>query len=124
MIEQREFYIDGKWVKPAKANDFHVIDAATEEPCAVISLGSRADVDAAVAAARRAFASWSATPREQRIAMVEKLLPILNARVPQTGARFRWKWARPSTWRSQARRPARLAPRGFRRGGKDFRVGT
>ncbi|MCU0791028.1 MAG: aldehyde dehydrogenase family protein [Nitratireductor sp.] len=86
MIEKREFYIDGKWVKPEVANDFHVIDAATEEPCAVISLGSKADVDKAVAAARRAFPAWAATPREKRIALVEKLLPILNARVPVTGA--------------------------------------
>ncbi|HSO46454.1 MAG TPA: aldehyde dehydrogenase family protein, partial [Rhizobiaceae bacterium] len=75
MIEKREFYIDGKWVKPQAAHDFHVIDAATEEPCAVISLGSQADVDKAVAAARRAFPAWSAMPRENRIALVEKLLP-------------------------------------------------
>ncbi len=122
MIEQREFYIDGKWVKPAKANDFHVIDAATEEPCAVISLGSRADVDAAVAAARRAFASWSATPREQRIAMVEKLLPILNARVPQTGAAISLEMGAPIDMAVASQ--ATCAPwhlEGFVAAAKDFR---
>jgi aldehyde dehydrogenase (NAD+) len=86
MIEKRDFYIDGKWVAPATANDFHVIDAATEEPCAVISLGSKADVDKAVAAARRAFKGWSQTTLAHRIALLEKLLTILNRRLPQTGA--------------------------------------
>ncbi len=85
MIEKREFYIDGKWVSPAVQNDFHVIDAATEEPCAVISLGSKADVDKAVAAARRAFPAWSTTTLAYRISILEKLLEILNHRLPKTG---------------------------------------
>ena len=40
MIDKRNFYINGKWVKPSKSNDFEVINPSTEEPFAVISLGS------------------------------------------------------------------------------------
>ncbi|SDC66965.1 aldehyde dehydrogenase family protein [Ruegeria marina] len=80
MLEKREFYINGKWVAPAVANDFHVINPSTEEPCAVISLGTEADTNAAVAAAKAAFPAWMATPVAERIALVEKLLEIYNRR--------------------------------------------
>jgi aldehyde dehydrogenase (NAD+) len=86
MIEKREFYIDGKWVAPATRNDFHVIDAATEEACAVISLGSKADVDKAVAAARRAFPKWSATSLDHRLGLIRRLHEIMVRRLPETGA--------------------------------------
>ena len=85
MIEKREFYINGKWVKPVVSNDFQIIDAASEEPCAVISLGSKKDVDAAVAAAGRAFPAWSATSLSHRIGLLQKLLHIMNARLEKTG---------------------------------------
>ncbi|TMV04853.1 aldehyde dehydrogenase family protein [Ruegeria sediminis] len=80
MIERRDFYINGKWVAPATASDFQVIDPSTEEPCAVISLGSQADTDAAVAAAKAALPGWMATPPEERIALVEKLIEIYKTR--------------------------------------------
>jgi len=81
MIEKRDFYIDGKWVAPAVANDCEVIDPATEEACAIISLGAKADVDMAVAAARRAFPAWAATPLEDRIALLVKLDSIMQRRM-------------------------------------------
>ena len=52
--EYRKFYIDGQWVDPAQPKDFKVINPATEEPAGVISMGSAADVDRAVAAAQTA----------------------------------------------------------------------
>src|SRR5271166_6175292 len=58
MKDCRQFYIDGKWVNPAKAHDFPVINPANEQPIATISLGAPADVDKAVAAARKAFSSY------------------------------------------------------------------
>ena len=67
MLEHRQFYINGAWVNPAKAHDFDVIDPSTEEKCAVISLGGQADTDAAVAAAKGAFDSWSQTSKEERL---------------------------------------------------------
>jgi aldehyde dehydrogenase (NAD+) len=72
MREYTQFYIDGRWVDPVTPKTADVINPATEQPCGTISLGSAADIDLAVAAARRAFASWSQTTREER-------LDVLNA---------------------------------------------
>ncbi len=80
MIEKREFYIGGRWTASAATNDFEVIDPSNEEPCAVIRLGVEADTDAAVAAAKAAFPAWSATSKEERIALVEKILEVYIAR--------------------------------------------
>ncbi len=80
MIEKRQFYIDGQWVDPAVANDFDVTDPSTEEVAAVISLGGQADTDAAVAAARRAFASWSVVPKQEKLVLLRKLLDIYKSR--------------------------------------------
>ena len=80
MLERREFYINGGWVSPAVANDLEVIDPSNEEPCAVISLGGQADTDAAVAAAKAAFPGWAATPKAERIALVERILEVYSAR--------------------------------------------
>ncbi|MEE8172726.1 MAG: aldehyde dehydrogenase family protein, partial [Alphaproteobacteria bacterium] len=80
MLEKREFYINGRWVSPAKTNDFEVINPSNEEPCAVISLGDQADTDAAVAAAKEAFPSWAVTPKEERLALAERILEVYKAR--------------------------------------------
>jgi len=85
MLEKREFYINGKWVSPAKANDLEVINPSNEEPCAVISLGGEADTNAAVAAARAAFDGWRQTSKEDRIALIEKLAEIYAARSEEMG---------------------------------------
>ncbi len=85
MLEKRDFYINGQWVKPAQANDFTVINPSNEEPCAIISLGGQADTDAAVAAARAAFEPWRQTPLAERIALVEKLADIYEARNDEMG---------------------------------------
>ena len=74
MREMLKFYIDGEWVDPVTANPVDVINPATEEPCGRISLGSAADVDRAVAAAKRAAAGYAATSREQRIELLESIL--------------------------------------------------
>tara|TARA_R110002110_G_scaffold160316_1_gene358695 strand:+ start:1602 stop:3029 length:1428 start_codon:yes stop_codon:yes gene_type:complete len=80
MLDRRQFYINGKWVDPVQANDFPVIDPSTEEQCAVISIGDQADTDAAVAAARAAFDSWSQTPKAERMALIQKLAEVYDAR--------------------------------------------
>jgi aldehyde dehydrogenase (NAD+) len=81
MIEKRDFYINGAWVPPLVANDCPVIDPSTEDVCAVISLGSAADADAAVAAAKAAFPAWAATPPAERLALVERFLSIYESRL-------------------------------------------
>ena len=83
--DKRKFYIDGAWVDPARANDLEVIDPSTEEPIAVISLGSRDDTDAAVAAAKAAFPAWAATPPAERLAVVERILAEYERRRTDMG---------------------------------------
>jgi aldehyde dehydrogenase (NAD+) len=74
MRDMLKFYIDGEWVDPVTPNPVDVINPATEEPCGRISLGSAADVDLAVAAAKRAETAYAATSREQRIELLESIL--------------------------------------------------
>jgi aldehyde dehydrogenase (NAD+) len=74
MREMLQFYIDGKWVDPQSPNTLDVINPATEEVCGRISIGAAEDVDLAVAAATRAFASYSQSTREDRIALLESVL--------------------------------------------------
>jgi aldehyde dehydrogenase (NAD+) len=83
MLEKRDFYINGRWVAPAKPNDYAVIDPSTEEQCAVISLGDKADTDAAVAAAKAAFDSWSQTSKTERTKLLKRLLEIYNDRAEE-----------------------------------------
>jgi aldehyde dehydrogenase (NAD+) len=85
MLDKRKFYINGEWVSPVKANDFEVINPSTEQPCAVISLGSEADTDAAVKAAKQAFDSWRQTPKSERLVLLEKLAEIYQARSQEMG---------------------------------------
>ncbi len=85
ILDRRSFYIGGAWVPPNEPNDFDVIDPSTEEVCAVITLGSRADTDAAVAAARAAFPQWSQTDVAERIALLEKLMDVYIARNDEMG---------------------------------------
>jgi aldehyde dehydrogenase (NAD+) len=80
MREVLQFYIDGQWVDPVEPRTLDVINPATEEACGRISLGSAADVDKAVAAARRAFESYSQTTREQRIDLLQAILDEFNRR--------------------------------------------
>src|SRR6201993_2519015 len=74
MRDYLKFYIDGRWVDPLRPNAFDVENPATEQVSGKISLGSAADVDVAVTAARRAFASWSQSSREQRLDLLEAIL--------------------------------------------------
>ena len=70
MRHYTQFYIDGRWVDPVDPRSAEVINPATEGVSGIISLGSAADVDKAVAAARRAFESWSQTPVAQRLELL------------------------------------------------------
>ncbi len=83
MIEKRQFYIDGKWVDPIAGRDLEVIDPSTEEPFAVISLGGQADTDAAVEAASRAFDGWSQSSKQERLAVLERLLEAYQDRAEE-----------------------------------------
>ena len=83
MKEYLKFYIDGEWVDPVTPRTLEVENPATEENFAVISLGSKADVDKAVAAAKRAFPEFSKTSVEYRAELLDKIAAGIQKRLPE-----------------------------------------
>ncbi|ATO64895.2 aldehyde dehydrogenase family protein [Mycobacterium avium] len=86
MREYLKFYIDGQWVDPVRPNTFDVENPATEQVCGKISLGSAADVDVAVGAARRAFGRWSQSSREDRLDLLQSILAEYQKRADDLAA--------------------------------------
>ncbi len=80
MNRHEQFFIDGRWVDPAIPATLDVIDPSTEQPFTRISLGSNADVDRAVRAARAAFDRFSRTTRKDRLALLRRILEHYNSR--------------------------------------------
>ncbi len=81
-----KFYIDGQWVDPVDLETVNTVNPATEEISGTIALGSAADVDAAVKAARRAFTTWSKTSREERLEILERILVEYQKRAADLAA--------------------------------------
>ena len=84
--DNRQFYIDGAWVDPSEPKTLKVINPATEDVAGVISMGSAKDVDRAVAAAKRAFESYSQTSPSERLALMERILAAYNAHYDEIAA--------------------------------------
>ncbi len=80
MPNSTDFYINGQWVAPQDGTPCDVINPSTEEVCATVSLGGQADVDAAVAAARAAFETYAFTSKDERLALLNRVLEVYNAR--------------------------------------------
>jgi aldehyde dehydrogenase (NAD+) len=76
----RNFYIDGKWIRPAQYNEIDVINPATKEPIERVAMGSALDVDCAVAAASKAFETYQYTSRAERIALFDRIIESFRAR--------------------------------------------
>lgn len=85
-IDCSNFYINGKWFKPAQRDTHEVINPATEQVYATISLGHSTDVDAAVIAAREAFPAWSQTTVAHRIEILDKIIAGIKARSEELAA--------------------------------------
>ncbi len=73
MENKKKFYIDGKWQEPQSKQEIKVINPATEENSAVITLGNKDDVDHAVSSAKKAYETWFFSLKEERIKLLEKL---------------------------------------------------
>jgi aldehyde dehydrogenase (NAD+) len=85
VIDRDKLFIDGEWVPSSGAGRIDVIDASTEEVIGTIPEGTAEDVDRAVAAARRAFPAWSATPKDERAKHLRALSEGLAARSEEVG---------------------------------------
>jgi len=80
-----EFFIDGAWVAPASLRTIAVIDPSTEAPLGEVALGSAADVDKAVAAARAAFEGFAATPVAERAELLGRIADVYKKRFTEMG---------------------------------------
>jgi aldehyde dehydrogenase (NAD+) len=78
-----QFYIDGQWVAPKTSDTLEVINPATEQPIATIAMGGADDVDAAVAAAKAAFETFSLTTREERLALLDSIIGVYAGRMEE-----------------------------------------
>src|ERR1700754_4797233 len=101
-------YIDGQWVDSEGGTRHEVIDPSTEQPISEITLGSKADVDKAVAAAKKAFKSYSQTSVDDRIALLERIIEEYKARIPDLAAATSEEMGAPIGFAQMAQAPAGL----------------
>jgi len=101
MLDKKKFYINGQWVAPKNSEEIQVIDPATEKNCAVISLGSADDVNAAVIAAKKAFESWGFSSKEERVELLEKLYVVYKKRWAEIAEAITLEMGAPKDFSSQ-----------------------
>ncbi|MDB5708759.1 MAG: aldehyde dehydrogenase family protein [Sphingomonas bacterium] len=101
-------YIDGQWVASEGGKRHEVIDPSSEQACTEITLGSQADVDKAVAAARKAFDSWSQSSVAERVALLERIIEGYKARIPDLAAAVSEEMGAPIGFATAAQAPAGL----------------
>ncbi len=108
MDNARKFYINGEWVDPISTDTIAVINPATEEAFETIAAGNHEDVDAAVAAAKAAFPSFSQTSKEERIALLEKVIEVYKTRMGDIAAAVTSEMGAPAGLANGAQAPAGL----------------
>ena len=109
MKDCRQFYIDGEWVNPIHVRDSLVVNPATEEPIAAISLGSAADIDKAVGAAKRAFESYSETTLDDRVKILRRIMEGYQQKLEEMAATISLEMGSPIGLSRAAQAPAGLA---------------
>ena len=106
MENAQKFYINGEWVEPSTSNRLDVINPATEQVIGTIALGAQADVDAAVAAAKAAFVTFSQTTREERLELLGRVLEAYKARMPDIAAAVSSEMGAPTALANRAQAPS------------------
>jgi aldehyde dehydrogenase (NAD+) len=101
MRDYLNFYINGAWVPPAEANILDVINPATEAVAGHISIGAQADVNAAVAAAKRAFPAFSRTSRAERLDLLASIISAYEKRMGDVAAAITEEMGAPA-WLAQS----------------------
>ena len=102
MTHHQQFYINGTWVDPVAPRLFDVINPATEAAYTQISMGSAADVDRAVAAARAAFPAFTATSKSERLALLQRILVAYNERAEELARAVSDEMGAPMSWSRDA----------------------
>lgn len=108
MQSRLQHYIDGQWVDSEGGRTHQVINPATEQPVTEVTLGSAADVDKAVAAARRAFATFSQTSVAERAQLLERVIEAYKARIPDLAKAVSEEMGAPIGFAQAAQVPAGL----------------
>ncbi len=109
MSDFTKFYINGEWVAPLDPRPFDVINPATEEPVARISLGGARDVDRAVAAAKAAFPAYARTSRDERLALLQKIVECYKARYDELAQTITKEMGAPAWLASRAQAAVGMA---------------
>ncbi len=108
MEHARQFYIGGQWVEPSTANTLEVINPATERPITAIAMGAEQDVDAAVAAARAAFPTFSVTSRADRLDLLDSIIAVYSRRLDELADIISQEMGAPMSLAKAAQAPAGL----------------
>jgi len=108
MRDYTQFYINGEWVSPTESRTLPVENPATLDQCATISIGSEADVDLAVAAAKTAFETFSQTSVEERAALLDRIAELYQARIGEIAEAIREEMGAPISLASTAQAYAGL----------------
>ena len=103
-----KFYIDGEWVEPLSAKTVDVINPATEQTIATIALGDEKDVERAVTAARNAFDGFASTTREERIALLERIIEVYKTRLGDLADAVSSEMGAPAGLAAKAQAPSGL----------------
>jgi aldehyde dehydrogenase (NAD+) len=101
MRDYLNFYINGAWVAPAEPNILDVINPATEAVAGHINIGTQADVNAAVAAAKRAFPAFSRTSRAERLDLLGSIISAYEKRMGDVAAAITEEMGAPA-WLAQS----------------------
>jgi aldehyde dehydrogenase (NAD+) len=109
MADLTKFYIDGAWVEPKERRTIPVVNPATEEVLYNVALGGAGDVDAAVAAARAAWPAFAAASRDERVALLARILELYAKRMKEIGAAISDEMGAPLTLAERAHAGAGLS---------------
>ena len=109
MKDCRQFYINGKWCSPGHAHDFEIVNPTNEKPIATITLGTAADVDQAVAAAKKAFDSYSEAPVDARLALLRRIIEVYQSKTEEMADTISQEMGAPAFLSRKAQVPAGLA---------------
>ena len=108
MSNQTKFYINGEWVEPSTTDTLDVINPATEQAIGPVAMGGLADVDRAVDAAAGAFETFSQSSKEDRVALLERIIAAYMGRMDEVAAAISEEMGAPMALAKAAQAPAGL----------------
>jgi len=108
MKDCRRFYINGEWVNPTQERESVAINPAREEPIATLSLGNAADIDKAVAAAKKAFDAYADTAVSQRMALLRRITEVYQSKTEEMAEAISLEMGAPISLSRTAQVPAGL----------------